>query len=81
MSFHAFKVLVDMLYENISNDYLRYGLTSTQVPIRAEIIVAIGLCWLAGASYVDLKIFATTVLPQFTNTETGSYVPLICVIP
>ena len=55
MSFHAFKVLVDMLYENISYDYSRYGFTSTQMPIRAEITVAIGLCWLAVASYIDLK--------------------------
>ena len=55
MSFHDFKVLVDMLYENISYDYARYEFTSTQMPIRAEITVAIGLCWFAGASCVDLK--------------------------
>ena len=55
MSFHPFKVLVDMLFENISYDYSRYGFTSTQMPIRAEMTVAIGLCWLAGALYIDLK--------------------------
>ena len=44
-----------MLYENTSYDYARYEFTSTQMPIRAEITVAIGLCWLAGASYIDLK--------------------------
>ena len=32
MSFHAFKVLVDMLYENISYDYSRYG----SLPLRCQ---------------------------------------------
>ena len=55
MSFYAFKILVNILYENISYDYSRYGFTTTQMPIRAEIAVAIGLCWLAGALYIDFK--------------------------
>ena len=80
MSFHAFKVLVDMLYENISYDYVRYGFTSTQMPIRAEITVAIGLCWLARASCIDLKNIHCLSASSVTDTETSSYVLLICMI-
>ena len=55
MSLQAFTSLVDMLYQYISYDYLKYGFTSTQQPVQAEITVAIGLHWLAGGSYLDLK--------------------------
>ena len=55
MSFQAFTVLVDMLYQYVAFDYLKYGYTCTQQPVHAEITVAIGLRWLAGGSYLDLK--------------------------
>ena len=55
MSFQAFTALVDMLYQYIAYDYLKYGYTCTQQPVHAEITVAIGLRWLAGGSYLDLK--------------------------
>jgi DDE superfamily endonuclease len=55
MSLQAFMSLVDMLYQYISYDYLKYGFTITQLPVQADITVAIGLCWLAGGSYLDLK--------------------------
>ena len=45
MSLQAFMSLVDMLYQYISYDYLKYGFTTTQQPVQAEITVAIGLCW------------------------------------
>ena len=44
-----------LLYGNLSYDYSKYGYTSSQEPIFAETSVAIGLCWLAGGSYIDLK--------------------------
>ena len=44
MSLQAFMSLVDMLYQYISYDYLKYGFTTTQQPVQAEITVAIGLC-------------------------------------
>ena len=55
MSFQAFTALVDMLYQYIAYDYLKYGYTCTHQPVHAEITVAIGLQWLAGGSYLDLK--------------------------
>ena len=55
MSLQAFTSLVDKLYQYISYDYLKYGFTTTQQPVQAEITVAIGLHWLAGGSYLDLK--------------------------
>ena len=55
MSLEAFGALVKLLYGNISYNYSKYGYTSSQEPIEAEITVAIGLCWLAGGSYIDLK--------------------------
>ena len=44
MSLQAFMSLVDMLYQYISYDYLKYGYITTQQPVQAEITVAIGLC-------------------------------------
>ena len=41
MSFQAFTALVDMLYQYIAYDYLKYGYTCTQQPAHAEITVAI----------------------------------------
>ena len=55
MPLEAFGALVKLLYGNISYNYSKYGYTSSQEPIEAEITVAIGLCWLAGGSYIDLK--------------------------
>ena len=55
MALQVFMSLVDMLNQYISYDYSKYGYTNTQQPIQAEITVAIGLCWLAGGSYLDLK--------------------------
>jgi hypothetical protein len=55
MSLQAFMSLVDMLYQYISYDYLKCGFTATQQPVQSEITVAIGLCWLTGGSYLDLK--------------------------
>ena len=55
MSLEAFGALVKLLYGNISYDYSKYGYTSSQEPIFAEITVAIGLCWLVRGSYIDLK--------------------------
>ena len=55
MSFQAFTALVDMLYQYIAYDYLKYGYTCTQQSVHVEITVAIGLRWLAGGSYLDLK--------------------------
>ena len=57
MSLQALMTLVNMLYQYISYDYLKYGYTTTQQPVQAEITVAIGLHWLAGGSYLDLKNF------------------------
>ena len=50
-----FDALVNLFYENVSNNYSKYGCTFTQVPIKAEIAVAIGLCWLDRGSYIDLN--------------------------
>ena len=44
MSLEAFDTLVNLLYGNISYNYSKYGFTSSQDPIEAEIAVAIGLC-------------------------------------
>ena len=44
-----------MLYQYIAYDYLKYGYTCTHQPVYAEITVAIGLWWLVGGSYLDLK--------------------------
>ena len=55
MSFQAFTALVDMLYQYIAYDYLKYGYTCTRQPVHAEITVAIGLQWLPCGSYLDLK--------------------------
>ena len=55
MSLQAFLSLVDMLNQYISYDYSKYGYTNTQQPIQSEITFAIGLYWLAGGSYLDLK--------------------------
>ena len=46
---------MNLLYGNISHDYSKYGYTSSQEPIFAEITFAIGLCWLVRGSYIDLK--------------------------
>ena len=48
--------LVDMFNLYTSYDYAKYGYNNTQQPVQAEFTIAIGLCWLAGGSYVDLKI-------------------------
>ena len=55
MSLQALMSLVDMLYQYIPYDYLKYGFTTTPQPVHAEITVAIGFHWLAGGSYLDLK--------------------------
>ena len=55
MSFQAFTALEDMLYQYVAYDYLKYGYTCTQQSVHVEITVAIGLRWLAGGSYLDLK--------------------------
>jgi hypothetical protein len=55
VSLEAFGAHVKLLYGNISYNYSKYGYTSSQEPIEAEITLAIGLCWLAGGSYIDLK--------------------------
>ena len=55
MSFQVLTALVDMLYQYITHDYLKHGYFCTQQPVHAEITVAIGLRWLAGGSYLDLK--------------------------
>jgi hypothetical protein len=55
MSFQAFTALVDMMYQYIAYDSLKYGYTCIQQPVHAEITVAIGLRRLAGGSYLDLK--------------------------
>ena len=55
MSFQAFTALVDVLYLYIAYNYLKYGgYTYTHQPVYAEITVTIGLCWLAGTSYLML---------------------------
>ena len=48
MTLEAFGALVILLYGNISYNYSKYGYTSSQEPIKAEITIVIGLCWLAG---------------------------------
>jgi hypothetical protein len=53
MSFQAFTALIDMLYQYIAYDYLKYGYTCTQQPVHAEITIALGLCWLSGGSYLS----------------------------
>ena len=55
MSLEAFDTLVNLLYGNISYNYSKYGFTSSQDPIEAEITAATAVCWLAGGSYIDLK--------------------------
>ena len=68
MSLEAFDTLVNLLYGNISYNYSKYGFTSSQDPIEAEITVAIGLCWFAGGSYIDLKnVYSCSVSSIYTH--------------
>ena len=56
MTFQAFTALEDMLYQQVTYDYLKYGYTcSPQQPVHTDITVAIGLSCLAGSSYLDFK--------------------------
>jgi hypothetical protein len=55
MTIEAFGALVKLLSGNMSYNYSKYGYTSSQEPIKAEITIVIGFCWLAGGSFIDLK--------------------------
>jgi len=52
MSHRAFKKLTSMLEIQIAGNYSKCG---TSEPIIPEIVVAIGLRWLAGGSYIDIR--------------------------
>ena len=81
MSLEAFDTLVNLLYGNISYNYSKYGFTSSQDAIEAEITVTIGLCWLAGGSYIDLKNFFLAVSVQFMHTGSALFMLLthVCI--
>ena len=68
MIFEAFDTLVNLLYGNISYKYSKYGFTSSQSPIEVEITDAIGLCWLAEGSCIDLKnVYSCSVSSIYTH--------------
>jgi hypothetical protein len=52
MSLRAFRKLIGMLGESITLDHRRSG---NAVPILPEIVAAIGLRWLAGGNYIDIR--------------------------
>ena len=52
MSHRAFKKLTSMLEIQIAGNYSKCG---TSEPIIPEIVVAIGLRWLAGGSYINIR--------------------------
>jgi hypothetical protein len=54
MSLDAFNNLVELLQEDITADP-RMALVSTGDPIYPEMVVAIGLHYLASGSYIDIK--------------------------
>ena len=64
MSLEAFGALVKLLYGNISYNYSKYSYTSSQEPIKVEITVSIGLCWLVRGSYIDCENIYSYSVPS-----------------
>ena len=54
MSLNAFNTLLELLRGYITFDILK-SLNSCDDPIYPELVLATGLCWLAGGSYLDIK--------------------------
>jgi len=51
MSLQAFKKLVYLLESDVIGNFSKCG---TATPIYQEIVLAIGIRWLAGGSYIDI---------------------------
>ena len=54
MSYDAFNTLLELLRPSISCDLIK-SKNCTPEPIYPELVMAIGLQWLAGGSYLDIK--------------------------